>query len=209
MKKLMIVDDHHIVREGIKGLIEKHSNYIITHTISSIGEMFLILESSMPDLLLLDLKLADGDGITAAIQLKRKYPMLKILILSGFIEPEMAAEAKCVGIEGYALKSVNFNKLLETITTILKGQTFYDEAVDIKMEEMLPKNLKNLSNQEKELIRLMALGMTNKEIADNMNIAEKTARNYTSRLFRKINVDNRSEAVGYYMRHCKIHTNRV
>ncbi|WP_343089469.1 response regulator, partial [Methanocalculus natronophilus] len=64
MKKLMIVDDHHIVREGIKGLIEKHSNYIITHTISSIGEMFLILESSMPDLLLLDLKLADGDGIT-------------------------------------------------------------------------------------------------------------------------------------------------
>ncbi len=207
MKKIMIVDDHHIVREGIKGLIQKHSNYTVTHTVSSIGEMFLTLETSMPDLLLLDLKLNDGDGITAAIQLKRKYPTLKILILSGFIEPEMAAEAKCIGVEGYVLKTVDFKKLIDAIEAVLNGSTIYDASVDVKTNDTFP--LKALSNREGELIRLMALGMTNKEIADNMDIAEKTARNYTANLFRKIKVDNRSEAVGYYMRHCKIHTNRV
>ncbi len=209
MKTIMIIDDHQIVREGIKNLIEKHANYHVMHTMSSIGEMFMVLETKRPDLLLLDLKLTDGDGISAAVQLKRKYPKLKIIILSGFIEPEMAVEAKCIGIEGYVLKTVDFSKLITAIQRVLDGEVVYDPSVDIQSSQWIPERLKALSNQEKELIRLMALGMTNKEIASAMEIAEKTARNYTSRLFKKINVDNRSEAVGFYMRHCKITSNRV
>ncbi len=204
MHTIGIVDDHQIVREGIRGLLDKHEHFSVISTMSSIGEMFIVLEQRRPDLLILDLKLPDGDGVSAAVTLKRKYPSLKIVILSGFIEPDMAKEAQCIGVEGYLLKTVDLGKLTTSIERVLSGETLYDPAVDTMAMRDVPEALRALSAQERELIRLMALGMTNKEIASTMRIAEKTARNYTSNLFKKINVDNRSEAVGYYMRHCKI-----
>lgn len=209
MHTIAIVDDHQIVREGLKGFLDKRPDYRVIATASSINELFVMLEHSRPDLLILDLKLQDGDGVSAALKVKRLYPALKIVLLSGFIEPDMATEAKCIGVEGYLLKTVNLNKLTTAIERIIKGDTVYDPAVDAQASQTIPLALQSLSSQERELIRLMALGMTNKEIAATMNIAEKTARNYTSRLFKKINVENRSEAVGYYMRHCKLPSDRV
>ena len=206
MYSIIIVDDHKIVREGIQRLLNKEHTFRVVATLSSIDELMMYIEYNKPDLVLLDLKLQDGDGVSASIQLKKRFPNIKIIILSGFIEPKLALEAKRIGLQGYLLKTIELDKLINAIKEVLDGGTVYDPAVEVDIDEKTPEALKQLSNQEYKIIRLISLGKSNKEIAHEMGLAEKTSRNYTTRLYKKINVTNRSEAVAYYMRHRNLHT---
>lgn len=201
MYSIIIVDDHKIVRDGIQRLLSKEPEFDITATLSSIAELMDYVEKQTTHLVILDLKLEDGDGVSASIQLKKRHPKIKIILLSGFIEPEFALEAKRIGVEGYLLKTVELNKLISAMKRVLDGEKIYDPIVEKGLESQRPEVLKRLSKQEYHIIRLLALGKTNKEIANEMNLAEKTTRNYISHLYKKINVTNRTEAVAYYMRH--------
>ncbi len=196
----MLIDDHEVVRDGIARLINKELEFNVIASIGGVSDVFELLKKEQPNLILLDLKLQDGDGISTAIQLKKLYPKIKIIILSGYIEPYSAEEAKRIGIEGYILKTIASRYLITSIQRVLKGHEVYDDKVEVLAETKAHDPLKKLSNQEFHLIRLLCLGKTSKEIADIMKIAEKTVRNYTSRLYKKINVSSRSEAVAYYMR---------
>ena len=200
MYSIIIVDDHKIVREGIQRLLSKEDQFYVSATLSSVAELMDYVETHNPHLILLDLKLQDGDGVSASIQLKKRFPLIKIVLLSGYIEPDFALEAKRVGVEGYLLKTIALEKLISAIKRVLKGEKIYDPLVEKDIEEY-PNVFKKLSRQEYHIIRLLTLGKTNKEIASEMNLAEKTARNYISHLYKKINVTNRTEAVAFYMRH--------
>ena len=209
MKLIIMVDDHKIVREGIQKLLNKERVFNVVKTLGGIREMFNYLEDHVVDLVLLDLKLLDGDGVSASLQLKKRFPRIKIILLSGYIEPELAYEATRIGIEGYLHKSIELDKLIATIKRVLSGEKYYDEAVLQAFEKEVPEKLLKLSSQELHIIKWLALGKTNKEIASEMELAEKTARNYISRLYKKIHVTNRTEAVAYYMRHSAEYDNRV
>ena len=200
MHKIMLVDDHEVVREGIARLLNKEAMYDVIGSVGNCATMYERLKSIKPDLILLDLKLDDGDGVSAAIQLKKTHPKVKIIILSAYIEPLMAQEAKRVGVEGYLMKTIASRTLIETIDNVLNGQCVFDAAVEYTEYDDVPAALRKLSRREQQLMRQMCLGKTSKEIANAMNIAEKTVRNYTSRIYQKINVSSRSEAVAYYMR---------
>ncbi len=200
MHTIIIVDDHKIVREGVQRLLNKERSFQVIKTISSIHEMMMYVEYEQPDLILLDLKLQDGDGVSASVQLKKRYPLIKIILFSGFIEPDFAMEAERIGIEGYVLKTIELDKLIIAIKKVLGGERIYDPKVNDVLSKGSPDVLQRLSKQELSIIRLLALGKTNKEIAVQMGLAEKTARNYTSRLYKKIHVTSRTEAVAYYMR---------
>lgn len=196
----MLVDDHEIVIEGIKHMLNAEPTFKVINSAGSVRELFETLNACKPDLVLLDLKLTDGDGISAAVKLKKQCPDIKVLILSAFIEPDLAQEAKRIGIDGYILKTLKPRKLISAIKKVLKDEKVYDSEVETLTDKTLSDPLKHLSNRERQLIRLIALGKTSKEIAIYMDLTEKTIRNYTTGLYQKINVSSRSEAVAYYMR---------
>jgi len=206
MINIVMVDDHHLVRDGITRVLNNDPNFNVIGSFSSLKEMFLFFETKQPDLLLLDLRLEDGDGVSAAIQLKKQYPNIKVLLLSGYIEPLLADEAKRIGVEGYILKTISINRLIASIKNVIAGMNEYDVEVEKNDRPFCDtKNMHLLSSQENKIICMMSLGKTNKEIGAQIGITEKSVRNYANNMFKKLNVTNRTEAVAHYMRHQFLH----
>ena len=199
----MIVDDHRIVRTGLESLISDVDHLDVVASVGTLDDMYTVMKSNRTiDLIILDLKLDHESGITGLIQLKKTWPKTKVLILSGFIDHHLANEAMRLDVDGYLLKSTNFNYLLQAIDRILKGDHVYDDQVTLLKNDDNHKisAFSNLSHRKVELLKLLCLGKTNKEIASILGLTEKTIRNYLSILYKRINVSNRSEAVSYYMR---------
>lgn len=202
--KVMLVEDHVIVREGLKMLLQLNESIIVCGEAGCLSEALEIMDMAEPDLILLDFNLPDSDGINGCIALKRLYPAVKIIILTAYSQKHIVVEAIRAGADGYLLKNIKHDVLLNTIRLVYQGAHILDPDVsegvinalkckgDDEKSEFTPREL--------DIIQLISSGKSNKEIAAVLSISDKTVRNYISTLFKKINVTNRTEAASFWLR---------
>ncbi|AOY76240.1 response regulator [Clostridium formicaceticum] len=207
MKKkinVLLVDDHSIVRCGIRSLIERSEKLTVCGEAETLAEAIELVEAFVPDVVLLDVRLPDGDGVIGCKRIKNLSPKCKVLILTAYAEDQIVIEAIKAGADGYILKNIESKKILQAIFSVYEGSGFLDpcltESVLNQIKSNKQRNNLLLTTREEEILDLLCLGKSNKEIAHELEIAEKTVRNYVSKIMDKINVSNRTEAALFWSR---------
>lgn len=204
--RVLLVDDHSVVREGLRLLLQLDNRLEVCGEASTLNEGIDMIKELKPDLVLLDFKLPDGDGISGCNSIKNIFPEIKIIILTAYTEDHLVVEAIRSGVDGYLLKNADAEELIKTIISVYEGESVLDSSVteiiftNIKKDKSSSMEDSILSPKEKEILEMLSLGKTNKEIGASLYISEKTVRNYVSNIFKKINVSNRTEAAAYWIR---------
>lgn len=200
--KIMLVEDHAVVRLGLKTLIEKNTEMIVCAEAGTLRESYSKLSECNPDLVLLDIKLPDGSGIEGCKRIKKTSPSTKVIILTAYAENHIIIDSIKAGAEGFLLKNANGDVIISAIEDVIHGKSVLDSSIaDIIFKQVkdTEKNAEgNLTVQDKQILEYICLGKTNKEIGQNLYISEKTVRNYVSRIMKKIGVTNRTEAAAFW-----------
>ena len=201
--RVLLVDDHSIVRYGIRSIIEKDSSIEVSGEAETLTDTYIKAGYLKPDVVLLDMKLPDGDGVTGCIRLKSMLPSVKVIILTAFAEENIVYEAVKAGIDGYLLKNIEGQAIAKAIIDVHQGKSIIDPNISQKLMKIIQKGNdpeQSLSPQERNILELISQGRTNKEIAETLYLSEKTVRNNMSKIMKKINVNNRTEAAIYWSR---------
>jgi len=203
--RVMLIDDHNIVRDGLKMLLQLNKDILVCGEAGSLDEAMKVIPIAAPDVILLDFKLPDGDGVNGLNLIKRSYPDIKVIILTAYSQNHLVMETIKAGADGYLLKNIQHEVLVNTIKIVYMGAHILDPSIskgviismnngDKKVED------NDLSPRESNILQLISTGKSNKEIAEILCISDKTVRNYISYIFKKINVTNRTEAASYWLR---------
>jgi DNA-binding NarL/FixJ family response regulator len=205
----MLVDDHEIVRDGIKGMLDTQDDIVVTAQAGSVQEAIDEATRTRPDVVVMDVRLADGSGIEATRQIRADHPETKVLMLTSFADDEALFSSIMAGASGYVLKQVKPGELLRAIRAVGAGDSLLDPGVTTAVLDRLRKGkhllrdekLARLSAQEERILTLVADGRTNREIGEELHLAEKTVKNYVSSILSKLEVARRAEAAAYLARH--------
>lgn len=203
--RVLLTDDHAIVRDGMKMLLNLKEDLFVCGEAGSLKETMEAIPAVHPDVVLLDFRLPDGDGVIGCTTIKRHYPHIKIIILTAYAENHLVMETIKAGADGYLLKNIQYESLVDTIRLVYQGAHILDPSVSEGVINRIkdgPETAINqeLSPRELSILKLISAGKTNKEIAEVLSISDKTVRNYMSNLFVKIHVSNRTEAAVYWLR---------
>ncbi|TAH71502.1 MAG: response regulator transcription factor [Anaerolineaceae bacterium] len=205
---VMIADDHSMVREGIKQILELDGDIKVNAEAGSGRECIDVLNENKTDVLLLDINMPNMNGLQVLQYLREKKTDIKVLILTIHNEVEYLVRAVEIGVDGYVLKDSDSTVLKKAIFTINGGDTFIQPELTPMLKKRLEDkstNAKNfddsLTRREIEVLKLLAEGLFNKEIAYTLNISEKTVKNHVSNIFKKINVSDRTQAAVYAIKH--------
>jgi len=195
MIKVYITDDHKIVVDSISKIINDSCDDIrIEKCFYDIASCTTGLKSELPDVLLLDIQLPDGDGVEFCGKLKAKYPELKIIMLTSFSESSIAKRALSNGARGFILKNVNINELAEGIRVVDSGKAFISKDIRNNLDDAEDKAIW-LTNREKEVLCLLAKGFSTFEIAGKLSRDEETVRTHRKNILLKLGAKNVAEAV--------------
>lgn len=198
--RIMLADDHILVREGIKCLLECDRNVEVIAEADDGLECLQKLEFTKPDILLLDLSMPNMNGIEVLRELRKKNNLTKVLVLTVHGEDEYFIRAISNGADGYILKDTDINELKQAINIILKGESYIQSSLlpildsDMVESKDEKEKLESLTKREMEILKRIADGMLNKEIAVCLNISERTVKNHISNIFKKIDVSDRTQA---------------
>ncbi len=206
--RLFLCDDHAIFRQGVRKLLELEPGVLVVGEAGDGQEMLDMLKKTGPDVILLDIGMPNMDGVTATYKAKKILPRVKIVILTVYEDESHIFQAIKAGAMGYLLKDVSFDGLMEAIRSVYKGEALVQPAVAAKVLKefvMLDKReikegdrfYSGLTERQKEILRLITLGGTNKEIAHKLNLSEKTVKNHISSIFQTLHVNNRTQAAIY------------
>lgn len=205
--KVLIVDDHNIVRDGIRLILELDDRIEVGGEAKNLQETLDMIPKVQPDIVLLDFKLPDGDGVNGCISIKSRFPKIKIVILTAYSQDHLVMETIRAGADGYLLKNIKSEELISNIIKVHEGNSVLDSSVtDSVFNSIIDQRRKQeqeeqkLSSRETYILQMVSLGKSNKEIAEALTISEKTVRNYISNIFKKLNVSNRTEAASYWIR---------
>lgn len=203
MPKIALVDDHFIVRQGLEFLLSTQQNIEV---VGSFGEGQALLDDLAashiaPELILVDLVMPEMNGITLIQKLKTQYPNIKILVLTSYVDEEHVMSAMQEGADGYEMKDVEPEALMSSIETVLRGNKVIHKDAQQVMDTVItkPHMLNKLSKRETEVLKEMAKGKTNKEIAETLYVSEKTIKTHVSHIFAKLEVTDRTQAAIYAM----------
>jgi two-component system, NarL family, response regulator DevR len=207
--RVMLVDDHEVVRDGIKSLLEATDGLVVCAEAASAREAVDLAERALPDVVVMDVRLSDGSGIEATRDIRAARPATRVLMLTSFADDEALFASIMAGAAGYVLKQIRGEELLAAIRTVGQGRSLLDPAVTASVLERLRKGkhllmdekLARLSPQEERILELVAAGMTNGQIGQELHLAEKTVKNYVSSVLAKLEVARRAEAAAYLARH--------
>jgi DNA-binding NarL/FixJ family response regulator len=207
--RLIIVDDHEVVRLGMRTLLERHPSFSVVGEASSQEEAVAKADELQPDIVLMDIRLAGGSGIEACQQIKEQNPEIKVIMLTSFAEDELLFAAIRAGATGYLLKQIAGGDVVRAIEGAARGESMLDPSLtqrvffevrrSIKKEEAVA--FQDLTSQERQVLLLIAEGRTNREIATDLFLSEGTVRNYVSSILSKLGVSNRAEAAAYAIKH--------
>lgn len=198
--KVMIADDHSLVREGIKQLLEFDGSMEVVSEASNGVECLDKLEEFIPDILLLDINMPEKNGLEVLGEIKKKEYDLKVLILTVHNELEYLIKAVDIGVDGYILKDSKSAELKKAIRSIMSGENYIQASLIPALNNRLANRdidkdkIDLLTDRELEVLISVANGMINKEIANNLNISERTVKNHVSNIFKKIDVSDRTQA---------------
>jgi two-component system, NarL family, response regulator DevR len=207
--RVMLVDDHEVVRGGVKALLVANEDIVVTAEASSVREAIDEADRARPDVVVMDVRLADGSGIEATREIRARRPKTQVLMLTSFADDEALFASIMAGASGYVLKEVKGGELVRAVRAVGAGQSLLDPAVTSRVLDRLRRGkhlmkdekLARLSPQEERILQLVAEGKTNKEIGDELSLAEKTVKNYVSSILSKLEVGRRAEAAAYLARH--------
>ena len=205
----MLVDDHEIVRDGIRTMLEPEDGIVVTAEAGSVSDAVSEAARTRPDVIVMDVRLTDGSGIEATREILAAHPETRVLMLTSFADDEALFASIMAGASGYVLKQVRSGELLRAIKAVGEGQSLLDPAVTAAVLDRLRKGkhllrderLARLSPQEERILTMVADGRTNKQIGDELHLAEKTVKNYVSSILSKLEVARRAEAAAYLARH--------
>ena len=201
--RLVIVDDSELVRVGLKTLLQSAPGITLSGMAASAAEALAVCKREKPDVVLLDIHLPDGNGIEVCRQLLSSNSELRVLFLTSSAAADTVDAAIQAGAHGYLLKEVNTAALLQGIRDVAAGRSILDPQITSRVMDLLKNDrtkplIATLSPQEQRVLVLIADGLTNKEVANEMGLAEKTVKNYLSTVFEKLHVTRRSQAAVYY-----------
>jgi DNA-binding NarL/FixJ family response regulator len=207
--RVLLVDDHEVVRDGIKALLAGADDIVVAAEAGTVHEAVAVCERTQPDVVVMDVRLPDGSGIEATREIRAARPATQVLMLTSFADDEALFAAIMAGASGYVLKQIRGAELVGAIRTVGQGQSLLDPAVTKGVLERLRKGkhlfkdekLARLSPQEERILALVADGGTNRQIGQELGLAEKTIKNYVSSILAKLEVGRRAEAAAYLARH--------
>lgn len=207
--RILILDDHELVRKGLRTFLDREPDLLVVGEAGTVADALPLVTRLHPHLLLLDMKLPDVSGMDACEQLLAAAPGLRILVLTGHAEATIVATAIKSGAHGYILKDVKLDDLAHAIRTVAEGRGYLDPRITqyalhwIRTGAAQPSRIQGLSMlspQERLIMPLLANGKTNKEIALQLKLSDKTIKNYLANIYTKLNVNRRTEAVAWFMR---------
>jgi len=207
--RILLVDDHEVVRLGLKALLDRHPNFEVIGEAGNAREAVELAGNLHPDVIVMDIRLPGGSGIEACQEITDKQPESKVIMLTSYAEDEMLFSAIRAGAAGYVLKQIGGEDLVRAIEAVGRGEALLDPAVTQRIFQEVRKAAREeeasafsaLTQQEKHVLLLVSEGKTNREIAKALFLGEGTVRNYVSSILSKLGVSNRAEAAAYAVEH--------
>lgn len=206
---VLLADDHVLFRQALRHLLEMEQDITVVAEASDGAAAIALVEQARPDVVLLDISMPAMDGIVATARLREAHPEIGIIILTMFAEDTHIIRAIRAGANGYLLKNSDSGRVIEAIRAVARGQSILEPQLVTKLldefrrlsDNREPTNIAGLTDRELDLLRLVARGLSNKEIASTLELAESTVKNRLSILFEKLDVKDRTQAAIYAMSH--------
>ncbi len=202
--RILIVDDHEVVRLGLKALLELRPRFVVVGEAATMAESIRAAAQGQPDVVIMDIRLPDGSGVEACREIRQANPGTKVIMLTSYADDEALFGSIMAGASGYLLKQTRAQTLSEAIERVAAGESLLDPGVTAKVLERMRRlaagetdELAALSPQERKILAIIAEGKTNKEIAEEVFLSDKTVKNYVSSILGKLNLRRRSEAAAF------------
>ncbi|GAA1080097.1 MAG: response regulator transcription factor [Nocardiopsis sp. BM-2018] len=204
--RVFLVDDHEIVRRGVGSLLDDEDGIEVVGEAGTAAQAMARVPALEPDVVVLDVRLPDGDGVTVCRDIRSMLPDTRMLMLTSYSDDEALYGAVMAGASGYILKQIHGTDLVGAVRTVAQGRSLLDPESTARMLKRLRDEagrkdpLGELTDQEKRVLELIGEGLTNREIGARMYLAEKTVKNYVSRVLAKLGMARRTQAAAYAVR---------
>lgn len=202
--RVFLLDDHEIVRRGVTDLLNSEPDIDVISEAGTAAEAIRVVASTQPDVAVLDVRLEEGNGIEVCREIRSSHPAIACLILTSFVDDQALIDAAMAGAAGYVLKQIRGNDLVESIRKVAGGAQLLDPAtVRMGMQRIKDSDegkVLTLTKQEHRIFDLIGEGYSNRQIADEMFLAEKTVKNYVSNMLAKLGMSRRTEAAAFSAR---------
>ena len=206
--RLLVVDDHEVVRQGLVALLDRKAGFEVVAQAGSVAEAIDAAKRFEPDLVIMDVRLPDGSGIEACREIRAARPETRVIMLTSYPDEEAVLSAIIAGASGYLLKQIRGRDLTSALEAVGRGESLLDSAVTEKVLERVRRvatgeeadELGGLTAQERKILLLVAEGKTNKEIAADVFLSDKTVKNYVSSILSKLNLQRRAQAAAFVAR---------
>jgi NarL family two-component system response regulator LiaR len=200
--RVLLVDDHDMVRAGLAVFLQASKNLTLAGEASSGEEALARCAELEPDVVLMDVKMPGMGGIEATRRIRHRHPAIQVIALSSFVEDSLVQQIVTAGAAGYLLKDVSREDLTSAIVNATRGQSVFSaEAVSALTATATPTPLEALTDREQEVLKLLSTGLTNRQIAAQLNVSPATVKTHVSGVFKKLDVSNRTAAVHLARRH--------
>lgn len=201
--RVLICDDHEVVREGLRTLFSKQPGLSVVGEAATVKEAIQAAARSKPDVVIMDVRLPDGNGIEACRSIREARPETGVIMLTSYADDEALFSSILAGAAGYLLKDAKSQAVLDAVAAVAQGRSLLDPSVTGAVLERVRKGtaedpaLASLTDQERKVLEHVAQGKTNREIGEAMFLSEKTVKNYVSRILDKLGLARRAEAAAY------------
>jgi two-component system response regulator DevR len=203
--RLLVVDDHEVVRQGLVALLDRRDGFEVVAQAGSVEEATAQARLHRPDIVVMDVRLPDGSGVEACREIRAELPETRVIMLTSFPDDEAVLSAIIAGASGYLLKQIRARDLVAALEAVGRGESLLDPAVTERVLERVRRiaaggsndELSVLTPQERKILMLVAEGKTNKEIAADVFLSDKTVKNYVSSILSKLNLERRAQAAAF------------
>ena len=207
--RLLVVDDHEVVRQGLVALLDRREGFEVVAQAGTVAEAVAAAARFEPDLVVMDVRLPDGSGIEACREIRAARPETRVIMLTSYPDEEAVLSAIIAGAAGYLLKQIRGRDLVSALESVGRGESLLDPAVTERVLQRVraaatggaADELSDLTQQERKILLLVAEGKTNKEIAADVFLSDKTVKNYVSSILSKLNLQRRTQAAAFVARH--------
>jgi DNA-binding NarL/FixJ family response regulator len=204
--RVFLLDDHEVVRRGVRELLDAEDDITVVGEADTAERALARIPATRPDVAILDVRLPDGDGIAVCREIRSAHGETACLMLTSFSDDDAIVQAVIAGASGYLLKQIRGNDIVDAVRRVAAGESLLDPAIAERIAERLrnppaeDERLARLTGQERKILVLIADGLTNRQIADELHLAEKTVKNYVSNLLAKLGMERRTQAAVFATR---------
>ncbi len=207
--RLLVVDDHEIVRQGLVALLDRRPGFQVVAEAGTVEDALIQARRHEPEIVIMDVRLPDGSGVEACRDIRAELPATRVVMLTSFPDDEAVFSAIVAGASGYLLKQIRARDLVAALEAVGRGESLLDPAVTEKVLARVRQiaagetndELAGLTSQERKILMLVAEGKTNKEIASDVFLSDKTVKNYVSSILAKLNLERRAQAAAFVAQH--------